>query len=102
MVLPPIGLLSSNSIASRKRELGTVHRLRKMPTQSDPRQRTRLRSLSRGSANDGRPMPNCKLGLEGIVSKKLNVLYRSGPSKAWTKVKNPKAPAATRASDGTF
>jgi bifunctional non-homologous end joining protein LigD len=44
----------------------------------------------------------CKLGLEGIVSKKLDSHYRSGPSKAWVKVKNPKAPAATRASDGTF
>jgi hypothetical protein len=26
--------------------------------------------------------------------------YRSGPSKTWIKVKNPKAPAATRAIDG--
>ena len=38
----------------------------------------------------------CDLGLEGIVSKKLDAPYRSGPSKAWIKVKNPKAPAATR------
>jgi bifunctional non-homologous end joining protein LigD len=44
----------------------------------------------------------CKLGLEGIVSKKMDAPYRSGPSKAWIKVKNPKASAATRASDGTF
>jgi bifunctional non-homologous end joining protein LigD len=44
----------------------------------------------------------CNLGLEGIVSKKLNAPYRSGPSKTWIKVKNPKAPAATRAIDGTF
>jgi bifunctional non-homologous end joining protein LigD len=44
----------------------------------------------------------CKLGLEGIVSKKLNAPYRSGPSKTWIKIKNPKAPAATRAIDGTF
>jgi bifunctional non-homologous end joining protein LigD len=44
----------------------------------------------------------CKLGLEGIVSKKLNAPYKSGPSKAWLKIKNPKAPAATRAVDGTF
>src|SRR5262245_65722870 len=28
--------------------------------------------------------------------------YRSGPSRTWIKVKNPKAPAATRAIDGTF
>jgi bifunctional non-homologous end joining protein LigD len=44
----------------------------------------------------------CQLELEGIVSKKLNAPYRSGPSKVWVKVKNPKAPAATRAVDGTF
>ena len=44
----------------------------------------------------------CDLGLEGIVSKKLNAPYRSGPSKTWIKVKNPKSPAATRAVDGTF
>ena len=44
----------------------------------------------------------CKLGLEGIVSKKLDAPYRSGPSKVWLKVKNPEAPAATRAADGTF
>jgi bifunctional non-homologous end joining protein LigD len=44
----------------------------------------------------------CKLGLEGIVSKRLTSVYRSGPSRAWLKVKNPKAPAATRAIDGTF
>jgi len=44
----------------------------------------------------------CKLGLEGIVSKKLDAPYKSGPSKAWLKIKNPKAPAATRAVDATF
>jgi bifunctional non-homologous end joining protein LigD len=44
----------------------------------------------------------CKLGLEGIVSKKLNAPYRSGPSKVWIKVKNPKAPSATRVIDGIF
>jgi bifunctional non-homologous end joining protein LigD len=44
----------------------------------------------------------CKLGLEGIVSKRIDAPYRSGPSKSWIKVKNPKAPAATRILDGTF
>src|SRR5262245_54077541 len=44
----------------------------------------------------------CKLGLEGMVSKKLNAPYRSGPSRTWIKVKNPNAPATTRAIDGTF
>ena len=44
----------------------------------------------------------CKLGLEGIVSKKLYAPYRSGPSKSWIKTKNPKSPAAIRIIDGTF
>jgi bifunctional non-homologous end joining protein LigD len=44
----------------------------------------------------------CDLGLEGIVSKRLTSVYKSGPSKTWIKVKNPKSPAATRAIDGTF
>jgi bifunctional non-homologous end joining protein LigD len=38
----------------------------------------------------------CKLGLEGIVSKKITAPYKSGPSRTWIKVKNPKAAAATR------
>jgi bifunctional non-homologous end joining protein LigD len=44
----------------------------------------------------------CEPGLEGIVSKRLDAPYRSGPSKTWIKIKNPKAPAVTRALDGTF
>src|SRR4029453_2318948 len=55
-------LPSSNLIASRKRKLGTVRRPRKMLTQSDPNQRTRLRLLSRGSTNESRSIV-CKLRL---------------------------------------
>ena len=44
----------------------------------------------------------CQLGLEGIVSKKLDAPYRSGPSKTRIKVKNPKLAGATRIIDGTF
>ena len=44
----------------------------------------------------------CTLGLEGIVSKKLDAPYRSGPSNTWIKIKNPKSTAATRAVDGSF
>jgi bifunctional non-homologous end joining protein LigD len=44
----------------------------------------------------------CKLGLEGIVSKRIDAPYRSGRARSWLKVKNPMAPAATRAQDGTF
>jgi ATP-dependent DNA ligase len=38
----------------------------------------------------------CKMGLEGIVSKRLGSLYRSGRSKDWLKFKNPAAPAMKR------
>jgi ATP-dependent DNA ligase len=39
----------------------------------------------------------CRLGCEGIVSKRLGSLYRSGRVDCWVKVKNPKAPAVKRA-----
>jgi ATP-dependent DNA ligase len=38
----------------------------------------------------------CKLGLEGIVSKRLGSRYRSGRSPNWLKFKNPEAPAVKR------
>jgi len=38
----------------------------------------------------------CKMGLEGIVSKRLGSRYRSGRSKDWLKFKNPAAPAVKR------
>jgi bifunctional non-homologous end joining protein LigD len=39
----------------------------------------------------------CRLGLEGIVSKRLSAPYRSGRSRDWLKVKNPDSPAMVRA-----
>jgi bifunctional non-homologous end joining protein LigD len=38
----------------------------------------------------------CKLGCEGIVSKRLGSPYRSGKCKDWLKFKNPLAPAVKR------
>jgi bifunctional non-homologous end joining protein LigD len=38
----------------------------------------------------------CKLGCEGIVSKRLGSPYKSGRSADWIKVKNPAAPAVKR------
>jgi bifunctional non-homologous end joining protein LigD len=38
----------------------------------------------------------CKMGLEGIVSKRLGSRYRSGRSPDWLKFKNPEAPAVKR------
>ena len=44
----------------------------------------------------------CKLGFEGIVSKRIDAPYRSGRGRTWIKVRNKKAPAYTRIEDGTF
>jgi hypothetical protein len=38
----------------------------------------------------------CKLGLEGVVSKRKDSAYRSGRSPDWLKMKNPSAPALKR------
>ena len=38
----------------------------------------------------------CKIGLEGIVSKRKDSPYRSGRSPHWIKSKNPTAPAVKR------
>ncbi len=42
----------------------------------------------------------CKLGLEGIVSKRVNAAYRSGKVKTWLETKNPKAAAWLRVQEG--
>jgi bifunctional non-homologous end joining protein LigD len=44
----------------------------------------------------------CKLGLEGIVSKRRDLAYRSGRCRAWIKIKNPASPAMLRIEDGTW
>jgi bifunctional non-homologous end joining protein LigD len=41
----------------------------------------------------------CRMGLEGIVSKRLSAAYHSGPSRHWLKIKNPDSPAMVRARD---
>jgi bifunctional non-homologous end joining protein LigD len=38
----------------------------------------------------------CKLGFEGIVSKRVGSPYRSGRSRDWLKLKNPNAAAVKR------
>jgi ATP-dependent DNA ligase len=44
----------------------------------------------------------CKLGLEGIVSKRLGSRYRSGRSPDWLKMKNPDAPAVKREAEADW
>jgi ATP-dependent DNA ligase len=39
----------------------------------------------------------CRLGLEGIVSKRRGAPYQHGRSRAWLKIKNPASPAMQRA-----
>jgi hypothetical protein len=43
----------------------------------------------------------CRMGLEGIVSKRLGAPYRSGQSRDWLKIKNPDSPAMLRAREGS-
>jgi bifunctional non-homologous end joining protein LigD len=38
----------------------------------------------------------CRMGLEGIVSKRVDAPYRIGPSKTWLKSKNPASEAVRR------
>jgi bifunctional non-homologous end joining protein LigD len=38
----------------------------------------------------------CRLGAEGIVSKKVDGTYRSGPCRVWIKVRNPASSAVQR------
>ena len=44
----------------------------------------------------------CKMGLEGIVSKRRDFPYRSGRVKSWVKIKNPDSPAMLRIEDGSW
>ena len=41
----------------------------------------------------------CRMGLEGIVSKRTDAPYRSGPSRVWLKSKNPASDAVRRESE---
>jgi bifunctional non-homologous end joining protein LigD len=38
----------------------------------------------------------CRMGLEGILSKRLSAPYRSGASRDWLKVKSPDSSAMVR------
>jgi ATP-dependent DNA ligase len=62
--------------------------------------RARRKEGIRESSKSHTPAPEvrhaCKLGLEGIVSKRLGSPYRSGRSRHWIKSKNPAAPAVKR------
>jgi bifunctional non-homologous end joining protein LigD len=44
----------------------------------------------------------CRMGLEGIVSKRIDAPYRSGRSRDWIKRKNPECPAVRRIQGGRW
>jgi ATP-dependent DNA ligase len=44
----------------------------------------------------------CRMGLEGIVSKRLSAPDRSGRTRDWIKVKNPDSPAMIRAREAEW
>jgi bifunctional non-homologous end joining protein LigD len=44
----------------------------------------------------------CRLGCEGIVSKRIGSIYRRGRSPLWLKVKNPNAPAVKREAEADW
>ena len=44
----------------------------------------------------------CKMGLEGIASKRRDFPYRSGRTKSWMKIKNSGSAAVMRIQDGTW
>jgi hypothetical protein len=66
--------------------------------------RSAQNTLARCNRRDGAAVFRhaCKMGLEGVVSKRLTVPYRSGPSRDWVKVKNPDSPAMQRAREGRW
>jgi ATP-dependent DNA ligase len=60
--------------------------------------------LSDHTSDDGATIfrQACRMGLEGIVSKRLTAPYRSGPSRDWLKIKNPDSPAMVRHREGRW
>jgi bifunctional non-homologous end joining protein LigD len=60
--------------------------------------------LSDHTGDDGATvfLQACRMGLEGIVSKRLTAPYRSGPSRDWLKIKNPASPAMIQAREAEW
>jgi bifunctional non-homologous end joining protein LigD len=80
--------LRREPIEVRKPTLASILRKSRHGVRPERAPRARLRS-------DG-VQDACKMGLEGIVSKRLGSRYRSGRSPDWLKFKNPAAPAVRR------
>ena len=79
------------------RDLPLIERKRRLVKLIGKSQRRAIR-LVEHLTGDGPTVFNhaCRMGLEGIVSKRLDAPYRSGPSKTWLKSKNPNSEAVRR------
>lgn len=83
--------LRGQSLAERKRRLETL--IKRAPAG--------IRFVDHDDGDGSRLFKAaCRMGLEGIVSKRLDSRYRSGRCKFWVKVKNPKSASVLRVRDG--
>ena len=113
------GLSDFNALHSRRRDHDAVlfafdlieHQgddLRNAPLRDRKRQLAKLLGRAKDGiqfnehlAHDGPAVFEhaCRMGLEGIVSKRIDAPYRSGRSKTWLKSKNPLSEAVRRESE---
>jgi ATP-dependent DNA ligase len=79
------------------RDLALIERKRRLARLLGRARRRAIR-LVEHLTNDGATVFEqvCRIGLEGIVSKRTDAPYRSGPSKTWLKSKNPMSEAVRR------
>jgi bifunctional non-homologous end joining protein LigD len=76
------------------RDLPLIERKRRLARLIDRAKRRSIRFVEH-LTGDG-PTVFAHMGLEGIVSKRTDAPYRSGPSKTWLKSKNPASEAVRR------
>jgi len=79
------------------RDLALISRKRRLARLIGPAKRNAIRFVEH-LTDDGAVVFDhaCRMGLEGIVSKRTDAPYRGGPSKVWLKSKNPASEAARR------
>jgi bifunctional non-homologous end joining protein LigD len=80
------------------RDLPLIKRKRRLARLIGSRAKRRAIRFTEHLTGDGSTVFEhvCRMGLEGIVSKRTDARYRSGPSKTWLKSKNPASEAVRR------
>ena len=94
---PPDAPDRSCSTRDDLRDLPLIERKRRLARLFDRAKRRAIRFVEH-LTDDGPTVFEhvCRMGLEGIVSKRTDAPYRSGPSKVWLKSKNPLSEAVRR------